>query len=93
VALPGDTIWSVGDTIFINGRPLAEQGWYDSRSGQVGSTPIHSTTLAPGQYFVMADNRADACDSRAFGPVAGSSVIGEGIAIVGRHGHVFFGTL
>jgi len=93
VALPGDTIWSIGDTIFDNGRPLLERGWYNPRSGQVGSTPIRSTTLAPGQYFVMADNRSDACDSRVFGPVSGSSVVGEGIAIVGRQGHVFFGKL
>jgi signal peptidase I len=93
VALPGDTIWSVGDTIFVDGRPLGERGWYDRRFGQVGSTPIRSTRLAPAQYFVMADNRADACDSRVFGPISKSSVVGEGIAVVGRHGHVFLGTL
>jgi len=93
VALPGDTIWSVGDTIFVDGLPLRERGWYDPSFGQVGSIPIRSTTLAPGQYFVMADNRSDACDSRVFGPISTSSVVGEGIAVVGRHGHVFFGTL
>jgi type IV secretory pathway protease TraF len=42
---------------------------------------------------VMGDNRSDACDSRLFGPITKSSVVGEGIAVVGRHGHVFFGTL
>jgi signal peptidase I len=93
VALPGDTIWSVGDTIFVDGRPLAERGWYNPRFGQVGSTPIRSTRLAPGQYFVLADNRTDACDSRAFGPISKSSVVGEGIAVVGRHGHMFLGSL
>ena len=93
VALPGNTIWSVGDTIFIDGRPLSERGWYNPRYGQVGSTPVRSTTLASGEYFVMADNRSDACDSRVFGPISKSSVVGEGIAIVGRNGHVSFGTL
>jgi signal peptidase I len=93
VALPGDTIWSVGDTIFVDGRPLHERGWYDARFGQIGSAPIRSITLASGQYFVMADNRSDACDSRAFGPISKSSVVGEGTAIVGRHGHVYFGSL
>jgi signal peptidase I len=93
VALPGQVIWSVGDTIFVDGRPLRERGWYDPRSGQVGSTPIRSTALAADQYFVMADNRLDACDSRVFGPISKSSVVGEGIAVVGRHGHVFFATL
>jgi signal peptidase I len=93
VALPGDAIWSVGETIFVNGRPLRERGWYAPRFGQIGSTPIRSTTLAPGRYFVMADNRADACDSRVFGPISQASIVGEGIAVVGRQGHLFFGTL
>jgi signal peptidase I len=93
VALPGETIWSVGDTIFVDGRPLSERGWYNPRFGQVGSTPIRSTTLASNQYFVLADNRSDACDSRVFGPISKSSIVGEGIAIVGRHGHVSFGAL
>jgi signal peptidase I len=93
VALPGEVIRSVGDTILVDGRPFGKRAWYDPRYGQVGSTPIASTALAPGQYFVMGDNRSDACDSRLFGPITKSSVVGEGIAVVGRHGHVFFGTL
>ena len=91
IALPGQTIWSVDKTIFVDGRPLSEEGWYNPRSGPVGSTPIRSTTLGPDQYFVMADNRVDACDSRVFGPISKSSIVGEGVAIVGRHGHVYFG--
>jgi signal peptidase I len=93
VALPGETIWSRAGTIFVDGRRLRERGWYDRRSGQVGSTPIRSTTLAPDQYFVMADRRSNACDSRVFGPISRSSVVGKGIAVVGRDGHVFFDTL
>jgi len=93
VALPGQVISSVGNTILVDGRRLRERGWYDPRFGQVGSTPIRTTTLASGQYFVMDDNRSDACDSRVFGPILKSSVVGKGIAVVGRHGHVFFKTL
>jgi signal peptidase I len=90
VAVSGQTIWSVNDTIFVDGRALGERGWYDPRFGQVGSTQIPRTTLGPNQYFVMADNRSDACDSRAFGPISKSSIVGKGIAIVARQGHVFF---
>jgi signal peptidase I len=93
VALPGEVIQSVGNTILVDGRPLGKRAWYDPRFGPVGSTPIRNTTLAPGQYFVLADNRSDACDSRLFGPISKSSVAGEAIAVVGRSGHVFFGTL
>jgi signal peptidase I len=93
VALPGETIWSVGQTIFVDGRPLSERGWYNPGFGQVGSTPVRSTTLASDQLFVMADNRSDGCDSRDFGPISKSSIVGEGIALVGRDGHLAFGKL
>lgn len=89
VALPGQTIWSIDRTIFVDGRPLSERGWYDPRFGQVGSRPIPSTTLARNQYFVMGDNRSAACDSRVFGPIPKSSIVGAAIAIVARQGHVF----
>ena len=93
VALPGEVIRSVGDTVLVDGLPLRDRGWYDPRFGQVGSTPIRSTTLAPGQYFVMGDNRSDACDSRSFGPIPKSSVVGEAIAVIARSGHLFIKTL
>jgi signal peptidase I len=93
VAMPGQTIWSVSNTIFVDGRPLRERGWYDPHFGPVGWTPVPSTTLGQNQYFVMGDNRSLACDSRAFGPISRSSIVGKGIAIVVRRGHMFFGSL
>jgi signal peptidase I len=93
VALPGQTIWSAGKTIYVNGRPRHDRSWYNPKYGQLGSTPIPKTTLGPNQYFVMGDNRSDACDSRVFGPIVKSSVVGVGIGIVMRHGHVFLRTL
>jgi len=93
VALPGQTIWSIGNTIFVGGRPLLERGWYNPRSGQVGSRPIPSTTLVQNQYYMLGDNRSSSCDSRVFGPISGSSIVGEGIAIVVRDGHMSLGKL
>jgi signal peptidase I len=89
VALPGQTIWSIGDTIFVDGRPLAEKGWYSPRSGATGNRPISSTTLGLGQYYVLGDNRSSACDSRAFGPVAQSSIVGQAVTTVTRGGHIY----
>ena len=89
VALPGQTIWSVARTIFVNGRPLQDRGWYNPRFGQVGSAPVHSTTLGRNQYFVLADNRSDTCDSRVFGPISKSSIVGKAVAIVVRYGHFY----
>ena len=89
VALPGQAIWSVAGIIFLDGRPLQENGWYSPRSGPVGSRPIASTTLGKNQYFVLGDNRSSACDSREFGPIAKSAIVGEAVAIVARDHHVY----
>jgi signal peptidase I len=88
IGLPGDTIWSAGNKIYIDGQLLHERGWYDPRYGQVGSTSMHRTKIPPDKYFVMGDNRSDSCDSRVFGTIARSSIIGKVFAIVARGGHV-----
>jgi len=89
IGLPGDTIWSDGNRIYVDGRQLHERGWYDTLYGQLGSTPILRTKIPPGQYFVMGDNRSDACDSRAFGTIARSAIVGKVFAIVMRDGHPY----
>jgi signal peptidase I len=93
IGLPGDTIWSAGNKIYIDGRRLREQGWFDSKYGQLGSKPIQRMTVPSGRYFVMGDNRSNACDSRTFGTVSRSSIVGKVLAVVMRDGrpyvHVF----
>ncbi len=89
IGLPGETIWSVGNAIDIDGRHLNEPGWYNSMYGQVGSTPIHRTKIPPGDYFLMGDNRTASCDSRSFGPIPASSIVGKVVLIVTRNGHPY----
>jgi len=38
-----------------------------------------------GDYFVLGDNRAKSCDSRSFGAIPGSLVVGKVVGIVWRH--------
>jgi signal peptidase I len=90
IGLPGETIWSQGNTIYINGKVLKEPGWYRAGYAQVGATPITKQTIPSGDYFVMGDNRTDSCDSRMFGPIQGSSIIGQVELIVWRNGHPYF---
>jgi signal peptidase I len=90
VGLPGETIWSTGNTIYVDRHQLNERGWYNPTAGQVGSTPILRTKIPSGDYFMMGDNRTDSCDSRSFGAVSGSSIVGEVVAVVLRNGHPYF---
>jgi signal peptidase I len=87
IGLPGQTISSAGDTIYVDKKILNEPGWYNPPFGQLGSKPIARTKIASGEYFVMGDNRVDSCDSRSFGPIPGSLIVGKVLAVIVRAGH------
>ena len=90
IALPGQTIYSSGNSIYVNGRLLAEPYLprYDPLGPPIASRQ-HPYRVPPGEFYLLGDNRSVACDSRAFGPVSKPSILGEGMAIVVRQGHVF----
>ena len=33
--------------------------------------------VPPGEFYLLGDNRADSCDSRYWGPIKGSSIVGK----------------
>jgi signal peptidase I len=88
IGLPGETISSVGDTILIDGKPIA-QPWLPTLTGACyqASTNIHPTTIPAGQYFVMGDCRGDSDDSRYWGTVPAGNIIGKVSAVIWRHNH------
>jgi signal peptidase I len=73
IGLPGDHLTSHGNTIFVNGKPLVEN-WthYEPLS-----TPIANVTVPANQYFMMGDNHPNSCDSRMWGTVPRSYIIGR----------------
>jgi signal peptidase I len=87
IGLPGETIWSSHQTIYVDGKRMAERGWYDPGHGAVSSVQITKTTIPRGNYFVLADNRIDSCDSRSFGAIPGSSALGKVVAVIARNGN------
>jgi signal peptidase I len=73
IGVPGDTLWTEGNTIYLNGHPL-KQKWSIFKT--IG-TPVKHITLKSNQYFMMGDNHADSCDSRMWGTVPRSDIIGK----------------
>lgn len=62
IGLPGETVQIVGETIYINGKPLEENYGKDPITYQgVATEPI---TLGDDEYFVLGDNREVSQDSR-----------------------------
>jgi signal peptidase I len=73
IGVPGDHLTSRGNTIFVNGVALKEN-WshYEPLGGALANV-----TVQPGHYFVMGDNHANSCDSRYWGAVPRSDIIGK----------------
>ena len=74
IATAGERISSVGQAVYIDNKPLAEP-WLPK--GEQLGTPITPQTIKTGEVFVMGDNRLDSCDSRSWGDVSTSAVIGK----------------
>jgi signal peptidase I len=73
IGLPGDHLYSKGNSIYVNGTPL-NQKW--SVYPTLG-TPINSTTVPADHYFMMGDSHSNSCDSRTWGSVPRSDLIGK----------------
>jgi signal peptidase I len=93
IALPGQTIYSSGNSIYVNGDLLAEP--YLPRDDPLGP-PIpdasrqHPYRVPPGEFYLLGDNRAISCDSRYWGPITGSSIVGKVILVWWHDSHPVF---
>jgi signal peptidase I len=77
IGLPGQTIWSGEgrnvNTIYIDGKPL-DQDWPHVAYLE---TPVNRQLIAPNHYFMMGDNHPASCDSRDWGTLPRSDIIGK----------------
>jgi signal peptidase I len=73
VGLPGEKIKIANNQLFVNGRKMAES--YLPK-GTV-TLPNLERSLTVDEYFVVGDNRGASSDSRAWGPVPESYIIGK----------------
>ena len=72
VGLPGETIEIRDGHVYINGEVLTEPYLEQLTYGNTGPHVI-----APGYIFVLGDNRGASNDSRSFGEVSISSIVGR----------------
>jgi signal peptidase I len=86
IGLPGDTVSSSGGRVYINGKPLLEP-WL--LKGTV-TTGIATQRIPPNEYFVMGDNRSDSQDSRFFGPIPRSLIVGRVVVRIWPFSRIHF---
>jgi signal peptidase I len=91
IGLPGERISSVGNTVYINGKPLKES-WLPALTGDCyeSSATIKAQTIPPKHYFMMGDCRGDSGDSRFFGTVPLGNIVGKVDLIIWHNGHPWF---
>lgn len=76
VGLPGEAVEVKEGRVFVDGQPLEEP-----------YLPLHIHTYSPNsgalavrllkdQYYVMGDNRPTSEDSRSYGPLSRSQIVG-----------------
>jgi len=87
IGLPGETISLTKGSkgyVVINGKRLDETWLPASVQGETfpgpAGTPYNLATsyrIPAGDYFALGDNRTDSCDSRYWGPIPKSLVVGK----------------
>jgi signal peptidase I len=81
IGLPGDKVEIKDGAVYVNGSALDEPYVY-TRAGirqPTNASPggLSEWLVPDGQLFVLGDHRQNSADSRIFGPVAMSAVIGR----------------
>ena len=80
IGVPGDTVEAHRGLIYVNSKPIRE-------SAYLGPTVLSHSFPSPinvpkGTVFVMGDNRDHSFDSRFFGPIPASTIVGRAMYIV-----------
>jgi signal peptidase I len=84
VGLPGDKIEGRDGQLYRNGRRVDEP--YLAGSGS--TSDFGPFKVKPGHYWVMGDNREDSADSRVFGQIPRSTLVGRAVLTVWPVTHI-----
>jgi signal peptidase I len=79
IGLPGDTLQTVDGKVLRNGEPLDEPYL---KPGSTTTGIEQPVTIPADTVWVMGDNRNNSSDSRVFGPVSQTSIVGRAFVIM-----------
>ena len=85
IGLAGETVSGHDGKVWIGDRMLEESYVNGDCRGTRDFAPI---TIPTGDVFVMGDNRCDSTDSRVFGPIKKSTIIGRAFLIIWPLGRI-----
>jgi len=77
IGVAGDTVDIHDGHVFVNGTELTEPYVFEGQPTVPADPKNHTWKLKDGYLFVMGDHRADSQDSRQFGPIQKSTLIGR----------------
>jgi len=78
IGLPGERVAGRGGSLFIDDRRLVEP----YLPVGLATDDFAEVTVPKGELFVLGDNRGSSFDSRRFGPIERSSVVGRAVVKV-----------
>lgn len=90
VALPGETISLRDGAVVVDGRRLTEGYVHGQTTEPICAFPRQSYKVPEGDVFVMGDNRHNSTDSRCFGPIPKSKIVGRAFIRVWPLGRIAF---
>jgi signal peptidase I len=77
IALAGETVEGKDGGVYVNGHRLREPYVNSQCSDALGGQPFAAQHVPAGAVWVMGDNRCNSTDSRVFGPIKESSIVGR----------------
>jgi signal peptidase I len=86
IGLPGETISFADGNVDIDDVPLKE-GYLPRGTATRGADGLEPIAIPDNEVFVLGDNRGISQDSRYFGPVPESDIVGRATEIISPPGH------
>lgn len=77
VAVGGDTVELKDEAVYVNGEKLDEPYLASGTVTEPIDLRFKKVVLDKNQYYVLGDNRSASLDSRFFGPILRSDIVGE----------------